>query len=144
MPSVTMKNYESAVPEDWKDLMYSLGRGNNEVSVMEDIMREYKGSKLPVYVLFITDGGIYQVDGIKKIFKKASKEPVFWQFVGVGGSDYGILENFDTMRGRYVDNANFFALDDFKAVKDSELYGRLLNEFPIWLQEYRAKTGGRI
>lgn len=95
-------------------------------------------------MLFITDGGIYQIDGIKKILKKASKEPVFWQFVGVGGSDYGILENFDTMRGRYVDNANFFALDDFKAVKDSELYGRLLNEFPIWLKEYRAKTGGRI
>lgn len=42
MPSVTMKNYESAVPEDWKDLMYSLGRGNNEVSVMEDIMRNIK------------------------------------------------------------------------------------------------------
>ena len=144
MPSVTMKNYESAVPEDWKDLMYSLGRNNNEVSVMEDIMREYKGSKLPVYVLFITDGGIYQVDGIKKILKKASKEPVFWQFVGVGGSNYGILENFDTMRGRYVDNANFFALDDFKTVKDSDLYGRLLNEFPIWLRDYRAKSGGRI
>ena len=64
---------------------------------------------------------------------------MFWQFVGVGGSNYGILEKLDTMEGRYVDNANFFALDDFKKVSNPDLYGRLLNEFPQWLREIRAK-----
>ena len=43
------------------------------------------------------------------------------------------------MGGRYVDNANFFALDDFKAVGSSELYSRLLNEFPQWLCEIRRR-----
>ena len=144
MPSVNMNNYESAVPEDWKKLMRTLGGSNNEVLVMEDIMREYKGTKLPVYVLFITDGGVSSAGSIKKILMDASTEPVFWQFVGVGGSNYGVLEKLDTMEGRYVDNANFFALDDFKKVKNSVLYGRLLNEFPIWLKEYRSKSQGRI
>lgn len=144
MPSVNMKNYESAVPEEWKKLMRTLGGSNNEVLVMEDVMREYTGSKLPVYVLFITDGGVSRAGAIKKILKEASTEPVFWQFVGVGGSNYGILEKLDTMDGRFVDNANFFALDDFKSVSNSDLYGRLLNEFPMWLKEYRTKTSGRI
>ncbi|MBQ4529770.1 MAG: VWA domain-containing protein [Lachnospiraceae bacterium] len=139
MPSVNMQNYESAVPADWKQLMRTLGGSNNEVLVMEDIMREYKGSRLPIYVLFITDGGVSRAGAIKKILKKASTEPVFWQFVGVGGSNYGVLEKLDTMEGRYVDNANFFALDDFKKVSNPDLYGRLLNEFPQWLKEIRSK-----
>lgn len=139
MPSVNMSNYESAVPEDWRKLMSSLGGCNNEVLVMNDIMKEYKGSKLPVYVLFITDGGVSQASAIKKILVEASHEPVFWQFVGVGGHNYGVLEKLDTMGGRYVDNANFFALDDFMKVSAPDLYSRLLNEFPQWLQEIRSK-----
>ena len=139
MPSVNMKNYESAVPEDWRELMRTLGGRNNEVPVMNEIVKEYTGSKLPVYVLFITDGGVSNATAIKKILKEFSTEPVFWQFVGVGGSNYGILENLDTMKGRYVDNANFFAIDDFKSVSNPDLYGRLLNEFPQWLQEIHKK-----
>ncbi len=139
MPSVNMQNYESAVPADWKQLMRTLGGLNNEVLVMNDIVREYTGSKLPVYVLFITDGGVSQANAIKKILKDFSTEPVFWQFVGVGGHNYGILEKLDTLEGRYVDNANFFALDDFKQVSNPDLYSRLLNEFPQWLNEIRSK-----
>ena len=139
MPSVNMRNYESAVPSDWKDLMNSLGGCNNEVLVMEDIVKKYKNTKLPVYVLFITDGGVSQANKIKKIMKEASSKPIFWQFVGVGGRNYGVLENLDDMDGRYVDNADFFALDDFKKVSAPEIYSRLLNEFPHWLNEIRAK-----
>ena len=139
MPSVNMNNYETAVPAEWKKLMNTLGGCNNEVLVMEEIVEEYTGTKLPVYVLFITDGGVSQAGKIKKILKDFSTEPVFWQFVGVGGKNYGVLEKLDTMEGRYVDNANFFALDDFKSVPNEELYGRLLEEFPQWLKEVRGK-----
>lgn len=66
-------------------------------------------------------------------------EPIFWQYVGVGDSGYGVLERLDNMSGRYVDNANFFALDDFKRVSNSELYSRLLSEFPQWPQEIKRK-----
>lgn len=98
-----------------------------------------QGSKLPVYVLFISDGGIHSEREIKKAMKTASKYPVFWQFIGVGGSNYGILERLDEMSGRYVDNASFFALDDFKRVSNEELYDRMLEEFPQWLKIVKQK-----
>ncbi len=133
-PAVNMKNYEQAVPDDWKNLRSKLGGMNNEPEVMEEIIAEYETSNLPAYVVFITDGGIYETAQIKKLLIEASYLPIFWQFVGVRGSNYGILEKFDTMDGRYVDNANFFALDDFRSVPNAELYSRLLNELPAWLK----------
>ncbi len=139
MPSVNMQNYTSAVPSDWEDLMSNLGYGNDEPKVMQDVIKEYKSGRLPAYVLFITDGGVGSAGQIKKLMKEASYYPIFWQFVGVGGSSYGVLEKLDTMDDRYVDNANFFALDDFKTVSNSELYDRLLKEFPLWLNEIRRK-----
>jgi hypothetical protein len=135
MSSVNTGNYQGAVPSNWESLMSSLGYGNYEPAVMKQVIEEYHGSKLPAYVLFITDGGVGSENDIKKLLIKASREPIFWQFVGVGGSGYGVLERLDTMNGRYVDNANFFALDDFRRLENSELYSRMLAEFPVWLKE---------
>lgn len=139
MNSVNLKNYKMAVPEDWKHLMLDLGGRNNEPIVMRMVVDEYKDTKIPAYVLFITDGGVNQKREIQNIITEASHLPIFWQFVGVGGKNYGILEKLDTMTGRYVDNAGFFALDDFKKVSNEELYARLLEEFPSWLEEIKRK-----
>ena len=139
MDSVNLKNYTTAVPEDWKHLMLDLGGRNNEPIVMRMVVDEYKDTKIPAYVLFITDGGVNQKREIQNIITEASHLPIFWQFVGVGGKNYGILEKLDTMTGRYVDNAGFFALDDFKKVSNEELYARLLEEFPSWLEEIKKK-----
>lgn len=133
-PSVNMSNYEQAVPRNWEKLMDNLEYGNNEPVVMKEIIAEYETSNLPAYVVFVTDGGIYATNEIKQLLIQASYLPIFWQFVGVSGSSYGILEDLDNMGGRYVDNANFFALDDFRSVPNEELYSRLLNEFPAWLK----------
>ena len=139
-PTVNMQNYEQAVPYDWEDLMSSLGYGTEELVVMKEVVAEYEVSTLPAYVVFITDGGFFDRNRIKDFLISASYLPIFWQFVGVRGSGYGLLEELDNMDGRYVDNANFFALDDFKTVPDDELYSRLLNEFPAWLK--LAKNNG--
>ena len=139
MDSVNLDNYTEAVPQDWKHLMLDLGGCNNEPVVLRMVLDTYRDTKLPVYVLFITDGGVSKKNEIQKIITEASKLPIFWQFVGVGGSGYGILEKLDSMKGRYVDNAGFFALDDFKKVSNEELYARLLEEFPKWLKAIRNK-----
>ena len=139
MDSVNLDNYTEAVPKDWKHLMLDLGGCNNEPVVLRMVLDTYRDTKLPVYVLFITDGGVSKKSEIQKIITEASKLPIFWQFVGVGGSGYGILEKLDSMKGRYVDNAGFFALDDFKKVSNEELYARLLEEFPKWLKAIRNK-----
>ena len=139
MDSVNLKNYTRAVPDDWKHLMMELGGRNNEPVVMRMVVDEYKDTKIPAYVLFITDGGVNNKKEIRNIITEASHLPIFWQFVGVGGKNYGVLEKLDTMTGRYVDNAGFFALDDFQKVSNEELYARLLEEFPAWLEAIRKK-----
>lgn len=140
MDSVNLKNYTRAVPDDWKHLMMELGGRNNEPVVMRMVVDEYKDTKIPAYVLFITDGGVNNKKEIRNIITEASHLPIFWQFVGVGGKNYGVLEKLDTMTGRYVDNAGFFALDDFQKVSNEELYARLLEEFPAWLEAIRKKV----
>ena len=139
MKSVNLENYTEAVPVDWKRLMMELGGRNNEPTVLKMVVDAYKNTKIPAYVLFITDGGVNHKKEIQNIITEASHLPIFWQFVGVGGQNYGILERLDTMTGRYVDNAGFFALDDFKKVSNEELYARLLEEFPSWLEEIKKK-----
>ena len=136
-PAVDLSNYQTAVPDNWKDLMNKLGGTNNEPEVMHDVIEFYRGTAQPVYIIFITDGGMARKGDVEKLMKQASEMPLFWQFVGVDGNNYGLLEKLDDLQGRFVDNADFFALDDFMAVSNDELYDRLLNEFPVWLNEIR-------
>ncbi|MFD9389782.1 VWA domain-containing protein [Streptomyces sp. NPDC060000] len=87
----------------------------------------------PTLVLFFSDGGVHRDAAIERELRAAVEEPIFWQFVGLGRSDYGVLERFDTLPGRRVDNVGFFSVDDITTVPDQELYDRLLSEFPSWI-----------
>ncbi|HBW1670501.1 TPA: VWA domain-containing protein, partial [Klebsiella quasipneumoniae subsp. similipneumoniae] len=76
----------------------------------------------------------------KEAIRRSANYPIFWKFVGLGGSNYGILEKLDTFSDRRVDNSNFFAIDNFATVKDEVLYEQLLGEFKDWLEQ--AKVAG--
>ncbi|MEU5631558.1 VWA domain-containing protein [Streptomyces rishiriensis] len=91
----------------------------------------------PTLALFFSDGGVYRDAAIERELRAAVEEPIFWQFVGLGRSNYGVLERFDTLPGRRVDNVGFFAVDDISTVPDQELYDRLLSEFPDWIKAAR-------
>lgn len=91
----------------------------------------------PTLVLFFSDGGVYRNKEIEHQLREAVEEPVFWQFVGLGRSNYGVLERFDTLPGRRVDNVGFFAVDDISTLPDQDLYDRLLSEFPSWITAAR-------
>ncbi|MFG3513411.1 VWA domain-containing protein [Streptomyces bobili] len=115
--------------------MRSVGIQNEEQKVIAQV-RDYvraNPAAVPTLVLFFSDGGVYRDAAIEKELRAAAEEPVFWQFVGLGRSNYGVLERFDTLPGRLVDNVGFFAVDDIRTVPDQELYDRLLSEFPSWL-----------
>lgn len=132
MDDVTLQNYET-VTNDWMKIQRKTGACNDEPKVMRQVIDTFKDSDLPVYVLFVSDGGIHETKKIVKLMAEASSYPIFWQFMGVGGYDYGVLEKLDNMPGRVVDNANFFAIDDFDIISNEELYDRLLCELPSWL-----------
>lgn len=115
----------------------SIGGTNDELPVMNQILSTVN-ARQPTLVLFFTDGGFTKRGPIASFMRTASSAPIFWQFVGVGKANYGVLEKLDTMEGRLVDNAGFFALDDIDKVSDAVLYERILSEFPDWVRAARA------
>ena len=114
-----------------------LGGSNDEIPILTEIAGTARPGDPPTLVLFFTDGGFYKRKEITTIIRDAAALPIFWQFVGIGANDYGLLEKLDDMDGRVVDNVDFFALDDVDRVPDEELYRRLLTEFPDWLRAAR-------
>lgn len=116
-----------------------IGGTNNEIPVITEILADLRaGAPVPTLVLFFTDGGFSQRRAITDLIRQASQLPAFFQFVGVGKANYGLLTALDDLDGRLVDNVGFFELDDIDAVPDAELYARLLSEFPAWLTAARA------
>ncbi|WJV47587.1 VWA domain-containing protein [Streptomyces flavofungini] len=116
--------------------MRDVGIQNEEQRVIAQVrayVRENPAAA-PTLVLFFSDGGVYRNNEIERELRDAVEEPIFWQFVGLGKSNYGVLERFDTLPGRRVDNVGFFAVDDISTVPDPELYDRLLSEFPDWIK----------
>lgn len=115
-------------------------RTNNEARVMKAVTDFYQndGLNVPVYILFISDGGVRDTRGITKIMTEAAKLPIFWQFVGLGGRSYGILKELDDMTDRLLDNCSFFELDDLDDISEEALYENMLEEFPSWLKQARA------
>ncbi|MER6954398.1 VWA domain-containing protein [Streptomyces sp. NPDC000618] len=115
--------------------MRAVGIQNEEqkaIAQVRSYVRENPATA-PTLVLFFSDGGVYRDAAIERELRAAVEEPIFWQFVGLGRSNYGVLERFDTLPGRRVDNVGFFAVDDISTVPDQELYDRLLSEFPSWI-----------
>ncbi|MFI9533068.1 VWA domain-containing protein [Nocardia fusca] len=110
-----------------------IGGSNNELPVMREIIASLNRHRQPTLVLFFTDGGFREKAKITALMREASALPAFWQFIGLGHADYGLLHTLDTMTGRRVDNAGFFSVDDIDTVTDADLYNRLLGEFPGWL-----------
>ncbi|MFE3266108.1 VWA domain-containing protein [Streptomyces sp. NPDC059215] len=121
--------------------MRTVGIQNEEQKAIAEVrtyVREHPAAD-PTLVLFFSDGGVYRNNEIERELREAVEEPIFWQFVGLGRSHYGVLERFDSLPGRRVDNVGFFAVDDIANLPDPELYDRLLSEFPAWITAARRQ-----
>ncbi|CAL9609737.1 hypothetical protein SUDANB105_05595 [Streptomyces sp. enrichment culture] len=115
---------------------------------MDAVIDHYldSGATAPALVVFQTDGGPINKLAAERFLCKASRLPLFWQFIGFGdpGSrQFEFLRKLDELpvpAKRTVDNAGFFhAGEDPRAVSDAELYDRLVGEFPAWLTAARAQ-----
>lgn len=119
--------------------MRTIGGRNEEHKVIDEVRRFVAAEPVPVptLVLFFSDGEVKRNEEIATTLREAAVQPIFWQFVGLGRAKFGILERFDTMSGRIVDNVGFFAVEDIAAVTDTDLYDRLLGEFPSYVTAAR-------
>lgn len=142
--SVNLSNYSDFINRDSNGYRnWRVGsRVNDEACAIDAVIDYYKSSNdtTPVYIIFISDGGVHDDNRIEHRLRKASGLPIFWQFMGLGGEDYGILSHLDTMDDRVIDNCGFFEIDDLNDVSESELYDRLMSEFPEWISS--AKSAG--
>ncbi|MER7052923.1 MULTISPECIES: VWA domain-containing protein [unclassified Streptomyces] len=115
---------------------------------MDAVIDHYldSGARHPALVVFQTDGGPVNRLAAQRYLCKAAPLPLFWQFVGFGDPDSRQFEYLRTLDDlavpgtRVVDNAGFFhAGRDPKKLTDTELYDRLVGEFPKWLVAARAQ-----
>ncbi len=157
--------------------------GTNYNLAMQAVRRHYfqdggagprtspRPDKLPVYVIFVTDGQTTDQHGTKQQVEWSSYEPLFWQFMAIGQSsrnvtatgapppkkkkgglgarlaamaagNFQFLEELDDMPGRFIDNADFFSVADPADISDEQLYDLLMSEYPGWLQ--LARTQGLV
>lgn len=103
---------------------------------------------LPVYVMFVTDGSTSDKALTEKQLRWSSREPIFWQFMGIGkgrksksklmaaflDSDFPVLEKLDELPGRLIDNAGYFSVSSPAEHPDNALYDLLMTEYPEWLK----------
>ncbi len=109
---------------------------------------------IPVYVMFVTDGATFDEKETIAHIQNSSYEPIFWQFMAIGKSnkgtksrgffrifqsDFTFLEKLDNLTGRYIDNANFFSVENPSDLSDNELYDLLMEEYPGWVNAASAK-----
>lgn len=135
-----VKRYVDTTKQGWKK--WEIGAAiNYEPEAIEKVIRHYQkfNDGIPTYIVFISDGGVHENRKITRLISDAAKLPIFWQFIGIGGSNYGILEKLDDMTGRVVDNCNFFSLDHIHQLPDEQLYDLLLEEFPDWIKAAKQK-----
>ena len=159
---ITPSNYEGFVNK----YIHNGDMGGTEYTpVMEDIVKRVPAAKsggaygfikslftkkvvedkpvIPTYVIFLTDSDCSDKEETIRYIRQTSDQPVFWQFVGIGSSQFRTLELLDTMQGRVIDNANFFAIRDTRDLvnmTDEVLLGKLLAEFPSWYKEAKEKN----
>ncbi|NCE65714.1 hypothetical protein D1159_14315, partial [Pseudoflavonifractor sp. 524-17] len=141
--AVTMDNVrdytfaESGGFERWMSMLNY--QYNNEPEAMRDVMMIYGALRQPTVVLFLTDGRLSSDWEIEEILIKTSRFPIFWQFIGLHGEEYGILDRLEQIDGRYTDNAAFLKTDDIDDLTDSVLYDTLLYHVGAWLDELSFK-----
>jgi len=108
------------------------------IRLIKDKYSNNKGD--PVFVIFVTDGDNSDKPKTTELIKAISEESIFFQFVGIGGGSFPYLEKLDSLEGRFIDNAGFMKVQDISTMSEDALYSDLINEYPDWLKEAKAKN----
>ena len=135
---MTIHNFENYVKEEILRKYYDMG-STEYAPVLEDVMNKYfvednDTSNIPTFVIFITDGDNDSKDKAPtdRIIVNSAKYNIYFQFVGMGSSNFKYLQKLDGLPGRPVDNTGFIKVQDFSALSDEELYTQLLSGYPEW------------
>lgn len=135
LPSVVPDNLDGYVSKMILSQNDHFG-GTCYAPIMQEITNRFalrEPMKIPTFVIFITDGANSDKTAAKQVLTDASRYNIFWKFIGIGSDKFEFLERLDTLKGRFIDNANFASVNDLAKLSDDELYTLLLDEFSDWL-----------
>ncbi|MCC5608541.1 TerD family protein [Nostoc sp. CHAB 5834] len=167
--AMTIENFKSFIPNLLKQYPLEGGTYYGKaINMIRNIYfpiskKSSKKNDIPlnqsVYIMFVTDGATSDESQTEQYLKESSYEPIFWQFMAIGKSrkdikskgilgwlaqaktsDFTFLERLDEMSDRYVDNCDFFSLEDPENIADQELYDLLMTEYPNWLKLAKIKN----
>lgn len=127
-------NFEKYVKLEIIDKGYDPRGGTKYAPVIKQVIADYKKSKTPVFVIFITDGENWDQTETDWMIRESSKYNIFFQFVGIGGSSFSYLKKLDNLAGRECDNTAFIQVSSFASLTDEQLYQKLLEQYPQWLR----------
>lgn len=110
-----------------------------------DIIDQIRWSSYePIFWQFIALGADYYPGQTATVQKSTGG---FWsrktenvQVAAVCPQEFEFLGSLDTLTGRYVDNASFFAIWDAMSIEPEELFRRMMIEYPSWLQQELVRT----
>jgi stress response protein SCP2 len=155
--TVGIDNYRTFVHDALRRHGYSGGTyyGKAMQLVRDTYRHERDFGKLPIYIMFVTDGGTADPAKSEQHIIESSREPFFWQFLAIGkmptgqqkqstwarifGSGFDFLEKLDNLPGRYIDNAAFALVENPRTVSEEEMFDMLMEEYPSWLKEAQQK-----
>lgn len=168
--AMTLSNFTAYIRDVLRQ--HPLEGGTNYGRVIQAVREHYfpagtpsGPAPFPVYAMFVTDGDTQDQDLTRRQILEASRQGIFWQFMGIGRgrpagvkkakagsgwfsraaaaaptSDFPFLEELDDMPGRLIDNADFFCVSAPDQHTDNELYDLLMGEYPEWLKQAKAKN----
>ena len=129
---VTMNNFEGYISK----YINNIDGGTSYTPVMTKVVNDCgNDNSVPVFNIMITDGTNDDQAATEKFIVDVSNKHHFFSFCGIGYSSFSFLEKLDTIQGRTLDNASFFSVNDLSKMSDSDLYDKLLSEFPAWLMQ---------
>ncbi|MCE6957751.1 VWA domain-containing protein [Cereibacter sphaeroides] len=143
---VGINDYKGFVPAMLR--RHPLEGGTRYGRAIERVRAFYRSNNpegLPVFVMFVTDGSTDDKSKTERELRDASREPLFWKFMGIvadgryAAQRLEFLEKLDDLKGREVDNADFFQVEDPAAPSDEEMFDKMLTEYGAWQSAAAAK-----
>lgn len=120
---------------------HKINQATQYATAIDLVNRSYFGKlDTPIYVIFVTDGDATDKKESASWIKQLCRQPIFWKFVGIGKEEFSFLAKLGELDGRAIQNTHFIQVNDLAAWSDEELYERLLEGFPEWLEAIKKKV----
>lgn len=135
--SMSLENYMQYVEKEMLNKNYEPSGGTAYVPAIQEAINMCLKNADPSFGIFLTDGAAKEKRSeLDKVFKQvAETKKIFLSTIGFKTEDTS-SKDFDYLRGLQgkFSNINFFEADDFDNLNSDDLFKKLLNGYPEWLQ----------